>query len=275
MVMVFTSGATAEPKAVVHTHGGQLRHSATLARLYGFDEEVRTFTTMPLFWVGGLTVRAPLPPARRRDGLSPSTASRPTEIVDLLERTGPTRVIGWTLWERLQNAPELADRDLGWLFELQAPSARLPRERHNSLGMTETSGPHTGPPVSRRDEVLPPGLQGSFGPPVPGAEHRIVDPETGLTVPDGVEGEICVRGVGLMDRIHKRERRDTFDADGWYHTGDQGFSNFRDGLLFFTGQLHRDDRDRRRTQYYSSSRWSRSSRLAPWRAGGVRRRRPG
>ncbi len=233
MVMVFTSGATAEPKAVVHTHGGQLRQSATLARLYGFDEDVRTFTTMPLFWVGGLTVSLL---THLHVGATLITVERlePIEMVELLERTHPTRVVGWTLWERLQNAPELADRDLGWLFELQAPSARLPRERHNSLGMTETGGPHTGAPESRRDEVLPPSLQGSFGPPVPGAEHRIVDPDTGEPVPDGFEGEICVRGVGLMDRIHKRERRDTFDADGWYHTGDRGF--FRDGLLFFTGR---------------------------------------
>jgi acyl-CoA synthetase (AMP-forming)/AMP-acid ligase II len=35
--------------------------------------------------------------------------------------------------------------------------------------------------------------------------------------------------------MYKRERADVFDADGWYHTGDQG--SFRDGLLFFTGRL--------------------------------------
>lgn len=233
MVMVFTSGATAEPKAVVHTHGAQLRHSMALARLYGFDGDVRTFTTMPLFWVGGLTVSLL---THLHVGATVITVERlePLEIVDLLERARPTRVVGWTLWERLEGAPELAGRDLGWLFALQQPSARLPRERHNSLGMTETSGPHTGAPAASRDEVLPPEHQGSFGPPVPGAEHRIVDPETGAPVEDGVEGEICVRGVGLMDRIHKRERRDTFDADGWYHTGDRG--SFRDGLLFFTGR---------------------------------------
>lgn len=233
MVMIFTSGATAEPKAVVHTHGAQLRHSAILARLYGFDAEVRTFSTMPLFWVGGLTVSLL---THLHVGATLITVDRlePLEIVELLEQHPPTRVVGWTLWERLQGAPELAGRDLEWLFELQPPSARNPRERHNSLGMTETSGPHSGAPASRRDEVLPPDLQGSFGPPVPGAEHRIVDPVTGEPVADGVEGEICVRGVGLMDRIHKRERRDTFDPDGWYRTGDRGF--LRDGLLFFTGR---------------------------------------
>ena len=56
MVMIHTSGATADPKAVVHTHGAQIRHAWSLAQLYGFTEDVRTFTTMPFFWVGGLTV---------------------------------------------------------------------------------------------------------------------------------------------------------------------------------------------------------------------------
>jgi acyl-CoA synthetase (AMP-forming)/AMP-acid ligase II len=67
-----------------------------------------------------------------------------------------------------------------------------------------------------------------------GLQHKIVDPETGGVQADGVEGEICVRGYRLMDGLYKRERRNTFDDDGWYHTGDRGF--FRDGLLFFTGR---------------------------------------
>src|SRR5262249_28738816 len=78
-------------------------------------------------------------------------------------------------------------------------------------------------------------LRGSFGPPVPGMEHRIVDPDTSLDVADGVEGEICVRGDSLMEGLHKRERADTFDPDGWYRTGDRGY--LRGGLLFFTGRL--------------------------------------
>lgn len=234
MVLVSTSGATAEPKGVMHTHGAQVRHGWTLAQLYDLTSDVRTFTSMPFFWVGGLTVSllshlhvgATVITAERIDG---------PVIVDTIERERATRVVGWTLVEQLTGDPALVDRDLAWLVDLQPASITHPGRRHNSLGMSETSGPHTVAPASVGDVDLPDALLGSFGPPVPGVEHKIVDPTNRSILPDGVEGEICVRGYSLMDGLYKKERSETFDADGWYATGDKGY--FRDGLLYFTGRL--------------------------------------
>lgn len=234
MVMIFTSGATAEPKAVVHTHGAQLRHSANLAQLYDFDTEVRTFTTMPFFWVGGLTVTLLTHLHVGAMVITVESLHGPT-IVEIVEKTSPTRLVGWGLIERLHDDPSVNRDDLRALEQLQPPAQRHPGRRHGSLGMTETSGPHTLAPSRDNTTELPSHLQGSFGPAVPGVEHRIIDPESGTTLPDGVEGEICVRGASLMDGIYKRERADTFDPDGWYHTGDRG--SFRDGYLFFTGRI--------------------------------------
>lgn len=234
MVMIFTSGATAEPKAVVHTHGAQVRHSRTMAGLHGLTGETRSFTTMPFFWAGGLTISLL---THLHVGAMVITVERtdPKVMLDLIERTGANRLLGWTLVERIMEDPALADRDVTWLVDLQLPSLAKPGLRHSSLGMTETSGPHTGAPESENTVDLPADLSGSFGPPIPGMQHQIVDPATGAALPDGVEGEICVRGYSLMDGLYKRERADTFDDDGWYHTGDAGY--FRDGLLFFTGRL--------------------------------------
>ena len=233
MVMILTSGATAEPKAVVHTHGAQVRHSAALARLYGFTNDVRTFTTMPFFWVGGLTVTLL---THLHVGGTVITVDRMDgpQILEMIDRSDANRLVGWTLLERLSADPELAGQDLDWLSDLQLPGQRHPGRRHNSLGMTETGGPHTAAPAALSDVELPPALQGSFGPPVPGVEHRIIDPVTGATLPDGEEGEICVRGYSLMETMYKRERQAVFDEDGWYRTGDRG--RFVDGLLFFTGR---------------------------------------
>lgn len=109
-----------------------------------------------------------------------------------------------------------------------------PELMHNSLGQTETLGPHTAP-GPEAGQVLPEHLRGSFGLRVPYVEHRIVDPLTGEDLPEGVEGEVLIRGYSLSDGLYKSERDEAFDDDGWLHTGDHGY--FRDGYLFFTGRL--------------------------------------
>jgi acyl-CoA synthetase (AMP-forming)/AMP-acid ligase II len=99
--------------------------------------------------------------------------------------------------------------------------------------MSETGGPHTG-----ADDAylpLPEHIRGTFGRSLPGMEHRIVDPDTGQPALDGVEGELVVRGAFLMEGLYKRERRDTFDPDGWYSTGDLGWFDEHD-QLHFTGR---------------------------------------
>jgi acyl-CoA synthetase (AMP-forming)/AMP-acid ligase II len=65
--------------------------------------------------------------------------------------------------------------------------------------------------------------------------HKIVDPQTGTTLPDGEPGELCVRGYNVLDGMYKRERHEVFDDDGWYHTSDGG--TFRQGCLIFNGRL--------------------------------------
>ena len=234
--MIHTSGATAEPKAVVHTHGAQIRHAWSLAQLYGLTEDVKTFTTMPFFWVGGLTVTLL---THLHVGATVITVERmnPVAMLDLIEREGPSRLVGWTLLERMNSEPALAGRDLTWLAELDASSVGArPGWRHNSLGMSETCGPHSAAPTEKNTVDLPERWRGSFGPPVPGVQVKIanLDSSSGAA-PEEVEGEILVRGYSLMDGLYKKERSETFDDDGWYATGDKGFH--RDSFLFFTGRL--------------------------------------
>ena len=84
--------------------------------------------------------------------------------------------------------------------------------------------------------ALPEAARGSFGPPLPDFEHLIVDPDTGRALEAGETGEICFRGGSLMLALYKVERQDTFDRDGFYHTGDGGRFDAQ-GRLFFTGRL--------------------------------------
>ena len=188
---------------------------------------------MPFFWVGGLTVSLL---AHLHAGATVITAERTDSTADARHDRAHEADTGRRVVARRPDhvGSHARDRDLAWLVDLQPPELLTPGRRHNSLGMSETGGPHTAASPAANADELPEDLWGSFGPPVPGVQHKIVDPETGRQLPDGEEGEICVRGYSLMAGLYKRERSDTFDEDGWYHTGDGGF--FRDGLLFFTGR---------------------------------------
>ncbi|MEU9608108.1 type I polyketide synthase [Streptomyces sp. NPDC048057] len=84
-------------------------------------------------------------------------------------------------------------------------------------------------------------LPGAPGPdrvprPLPGMDVKITHPTSGDTVADGDEGEIWVRGPGLMTGYHDRPDS-TAQAlrDGWYRTGDLGHRT-PDGGLRVTGR---------------------------------------
>ena len=62
---------------------------------------------------------------------------------------------------------------------------------------------------------------GSCGLPLPGLSVRLVDPATGIDAPTGGEGELWVRGPGVMRGYHGRpEQTAEVLVDGWYRTGD-------------------------------------------------------
>lgn len=239
MVIVYSSGSTAEPKGAVHTHGGVVRHSHNLNQMRDIRSDDVLYTPMPLFWVGGFSFTLV---AAMHAGAALVFEERfePGATLDLIEAERVTQVLGWPhMAKALADHPTFGSRDLsavrgGTLSTVPArgvPGA-ADAPRATSLGMTETLGPHT---FDTTDD-LPAGSTGSFGRSVPGVEHRVVDPETGTDVGIDATGELWVRGYPLMDSLNKRERADTLTADGWYRTGDAGFFDAF-GHFHFTGRM--------------------------------------
>jgi len=98
----------------------------------------------------------------------------------------------------------------------------------NAYGLTETSG---GAFLNRPGKIV----AGSVGPPLPGVEAKIVDPQP---VEDGgpAAGEVLIRGAIVMKGYWNRPEA-TANAlrDGWLYTGDLGYFD-SGGNLFITGR---------------------------------------
>jgi acyl-CoA synthetase (AMP-forming)/AMP-acid ligase II len=240
LVVVSTSGATAAPKAVVHTHGSLIRHAAEIAGLRGLTGADRIYSPMPFFWVGGL-VTVLLYSLTSGAAAVVQQRFEPAEALELIERERVTFVACWPNAARtLADHPTFAERDLtsvrgGTLIEA-LPEARRPASADLNpiqLGMTETGGPHSNPDDTYAP--LPEHLRGTFGRALPGIEYVVVD-EAGTVLPAGELGELLVRGPFLMEQLYKTERHQAFTRDGWYPTGDL-CSIDSDGNLRYAGRM--------------------------------------
>jgi acyl-CoA synthetase (AMP-forming)/AMP-acid ligase II len=221
-VVVYTSGSAAAPKAVVHTHGTVVRKTSTDSNLGlpGSYPGQRVLSAMPFFWVGGVQMLA----GALHSGSAIVCQERfdAAAATELIERERVTSMLGWsTTLAAIDDAATATHRDISSLGSVPLPDTTVGNRMRVSsrgdppnLGMTETFGPHYYPPHF---------------------DYKIVDPATGEPLPDGEQGEFCVRGYGLMAGFLKRERHDTFDADGWLHTGDRSY--LEDGRVFFTGRF--------------------------------------
>jgi len=75
---------------------------------------------------------------------------------------------------------------------------------------------------------------------MPGIEVKIVDPDTGLELGPGEQGEVCCRGYNVMKGYYNMAEatQKAIDADNWLHSGDLGVMD-QDGYIAITGR-HKD-----------------------------------
>ncbi|MDG2004497.1 MAG: class I adenylate-forming enzyme family protein [Novosphingobium sp.] len=244
--IIYTSGSTAEPKGVIHSHGNLIRQGMKLAVNFDYRSDERVFSTLPFFWVGGLATTMLC--AMVIGATIVGSARKGTALVDMLEAERVTAVISWPhILRGIAEDPTFAARDWsamrnGLLYEALPPErcAQDPALMPTPLGMTETVGPYT-----RHQRRLPEEHRGSLGPLMPGIEGRLVDPDSGKVIAiwrdsdstadsGGAVGVMQLKADILMLGMVKREHRRVFTEDGWYHSGD--LCSFRQGYLYFHGR---------------------------------------
>lgn len=239
LLTIWTSGTTAAPKGVMHTHGSVLRYIHALRQIGRGDVHPgeHSYAAMPFFWLGGLNTV--LFPALLGGGVIVTTSEvAASPVLDVLIANGVTRVAGWMgpMVELVRTAAQRGI-DVSGIRGLATPLASdgtpiPPNRRGNALGMTETFGPHS---AEIATAALPPGKDGAMGRAVPGCERQIIDTVTGFPIAVDEIGELRVRSLGMMSGYYNRERDDCFDAEGWLRTGDR-CSIDADGYLFFHGR---------------------------------------
>jgi acyl-CoA synthetase (AMP-forming)/AMP-acid ligase II len=170
---------------------------------------------MPFFWIGGLLAVT----GALHEPVTLLLMPRPDAgtALDLVERERATAIVGWPAFtQRLREHPTFASRDLS--------SAPMLRDGPLDIAMIDVPD---GFPVHRTMSETAGGFVFT--------DMNIVD-EQGAPVPTGSTGELLVRGIGSMVGYNKRERWETFDADGWYHTGDRVYRREGDPRLFYVGR---------------------------------------
>jgi len=214
--VVYTSGSSALPQGVVHTHGSIVRTTASFAAMRGGDISA-VLCGFPFFWIGGFLVLG----GALDGGFSVCCLERfePEAALDLVEKERCGLVAAWpSLIQSMRTHPSFPGRDLAHcpmlvsgpsdLALVNSPVPGIPGHR----GMSETVGNWNG------------------------VERKIVDPQTGLEVPERDEGELLIRGYGVTQGYYKREREEVFDGDGWLRTGDRCF--IVDNRPFFVGRFY-------------------------------------
>jgi acyl-CoA synthetase (AMP-forming)/AMP-acid ligase II len=240
-VIIYTSGTTNLPKGVVHLHSTVVKQFRWNGYIYGRKHDARMGSPFPLFWSAGLVsvLGSTLSVGGAYIG---EEVFKPEVTLKLIARERIDEWYGFpTHTAALAEHPDWPSADLRSLTRVRGayefdghPNTRPDPNWHHLIayGMTEgctllCSHLSSTPAAIQRQ---------SAGKPLPGVELRIVDLGSGAMLPTGEEGEICVRAPTMMLNYVGMRREDSFDSDGFFHTGDTGFVDAQ-GYLHWNGRI--------------------------------------
>ena len=244
----YTSGTTGFPKGALLTHAGMLANAWGISGRLGVDETDRWTSIIPLFHCAGC-IMCVLGTVQRGACYVGVPAFDPAAMFRVIEDERCTMLSGVpTSFLAMLDHPARAGHDLsslraGTCGGADTDPALLARcaEAMPIPGIVQVYGQTEASTLIALADHAAQRRFATCGPPLPGAEVRIADPETGADRPAGEIGEIHTRGPmvmrGYFDDPKATAR--TIGEDGWMRTGDLGYLT-GDGDIVVAGGRLRD-----------------------------------
>lgn len=254
-VLMYTSGTTARPKAVLLTHGDFTAYVTSNVELADGTPRGTALICAPLYHIAGATSIMSNAWSGRRMVLLPQFDAG--EWLQAVERERVTHAfVVPTMLKQILDHPRFASTDLSSLESLAYGGAPMPfpvirRAIEafprsvgfvNAFGQTETTSTLTVlGPEDHRLEGSPQEVEKrlrrlrSIGKPLPDVELKVVG-EGGEELPAGEVGELWVRTPRVMKGYQGQEGVESpLERDGWLPTRDMGWID-EDGYVFLAGR---------------------------------------
>lgn len=246
-LIMYTSGTTSNPKGCMISHSAMVSNSRALGRdRYQMTAADSFWSPLPIFHIAGI-----LPMVAVFDVVGTYLTIRyfePGTALKMLESEGATMAYPCfvTILQDLIAHESFATTDLSKIRVMNSNLGVQPEAVKRAIieampdtiqvgtyGLTEASGTVC---TSRLDDTEETRIN-RLGVPLDGWDLEIRNIETGQPCGVDEQGEILIRGPGMLSGYYKDPEKtaECIDADGWLHTGDIG-SLDDDGQIMFHGR---------------------------------------
>jgi len=244
----YTSGTTGFPKGATLSHHNILNNGYFVGELCGYTEADRICVPVPLYHCFGMVMGNLAATSHGAALVYPALSFEPAATLSAVAQQRCTSLYGVpTMFIAMLAAADFESYDLSSLRTGIMAGSPCPvevmKQVVDRMGMTEVTicyGMTETSPVStqtRADDTLERRVS-TVGRVHPHLEVKIIDPDTGLTVPRGAPGELCTRGYSVMLGYWEQPEQtaEVIDQARWMHTGDIAVMD-AEGYLNITGRI--------------------------------------